>query len=88
MTEYRFAGQVPYDYPAIRDTAGRPLGTVEPGDVRDLDELPGPWWVLNDPAAAADPAAAPSGVPQPVSPAPVPLPASQTSEAGPAGSEE
>ena len=83
MPDYRFAGSIPYDYPASRDTAGRPLGTVEPGAVRDLDEPPDIWWVLNDAAAAAEPG--PAGVPQPVSPAPVPLPASQ---AGPAGSEE
>ena len=85
MTEYRFAGQIPYDYPASRDTSSRPLGTVEPGDVRDLDEPPDIFWVLNDAAAAAAAEPAVAGVPQPVSPAPVPLPASQ---AGPAGSEE
>ena len=98
MPEYRFCGEVPYDYPAIRDTASVPLGTVEPGDVRDLDEPPGPWWVLNGdggsggtggPAGAPPPppAGPPAGIPVPTA-APPAGPAAQTDQAGQPGSEE
>jgi hypothetical protein len=42
---YRFAGPTPYYFPASRDSHGAPLGDVNPGDERDLDEPVGQWWV-------------------------------------------
>ena len=45
---YRFAGPQPYYFPASRDSHGIPLGDVNPGDERDLDEPVGPWWVPAD----------------------------------------
>lgn len=93
MPQYRFAGPTAYDFPASRDARGIPLGTVEPGDVRDLDEPPGPWWVPADsgegearPAGALT-ASTPSGIPAPPA-APPASPATQTDPAGVTGSEE
>lgn len=100
MPRYRFAAPLAYQFPASRDARGIPLGTVEPGDVRDLDEPPGLWWVPADAIPAAEGAAGggsgdgpvPSPVPdgpQPAPPAVMPAsPATQTSEAGVTGSEE
>jgi len=48
MSLYRFAGPQAYYFPASRDAHGAPLGDVQPGDVRDLDEPVGPWWVPAD----------------------------------------
>jgi hypothetical protein len=48
MPLYRFAGPGPYYFPASRDARGVPLGDVQPGDVRDLDEPVGQWWVPAD----------------------------------------
>jgi hypothetical protein len=87
MPPYRFAGPGPYDFPASRDTRGIPLGTVEPGDVRDLDEPIGPWWVPASDGQGAEPASSPPGIPAPAA-APPASPATQTSEAGVTGSEE
>lgn len=91
MPQYRFAGPGPYYFPASRDTRGARLGTVEPGDVRDLDEPPGPWWV---PAGGAESAPAPvvaaspaPGIPAPPAARPA-SPATQTDTAGVTGSEE
>ena len=53
MPLYRFAGPTPYYFPASRDARGAPLGDVNPGDVRDLDEPVGQWWV---PADGTEPA--------------------------------
>ena len=90
MPQYRFAGPTAYDFPASRDAKGIPLGTVEPGGVRDLDEVPGPYWVPADgdvgpssPSAAEPPASTPSTPGTPAPPAVPPAsPATQTSEAG------
>ena len=48
MPLYRFAGPQPYYFPASRDSRGVPLGDVNPGDERDLDEPVGQWWVPAD----------------------------------------
>ena len=53
MPLYRFAGPTPYYFPASRDTRGVPLGDIQPGDERDLDEPVGQWWV---PADGTEPA--------------------------------
>ena len=69
MPLYKFAGPISYYFPASRDARGVPLGDVQPGDVRDLDEPVGQWWV----PAGDSPAAEPEPVPEPASePAPVP----------------
>lgn len=48
MPPFRFCAPSAYDYPASRDTKGVPLGTVQPGDVRDLDEAIDRWWAPSD----------------------------------------
>jgi hypothetical protein len=83
MPEYRFAGPVPYDYPASRDAKGAPLGTVEPGATQDLDEAPDWWWVPAGDGGGGG-STEPAG-PQPAPPAAIPQP---TDEAGVTGSEE
>ena len=45
MPSFEFQGFVPTVYPYVRDANGRPLGTVEPGDIRFLDEDLGWPWV-------------------------------------------
>ena len=54
MPLYRFAGPTPYYFPASRDARGAPLGDVNPGDVRDLDEPVGQWWVPADSQGVSD----------------------------------
>ncbi len=48
MPPFVFRAPSPYDYPASRDARGVPLGTVQPGDVRNLDEAIDRWWVPVD----------------------------------------
>ncbi len=59
MPAYEFTGLTPMEYPFDRDATGRPLGSVQPGDVRDLDK-PLDWqWT---PAGSEDePASQDSG---------------------------
>ncbi|HZR50113.1 MAG TPA: hypothetical protein VFB06_11395 [Streptosporangiaceae bacterium] len=60
MPPYRFTGLTPMTYPESRDEHGIPVGTAEPGDVRDTDG-PLDWlWVpaeenRDGPAAASRP---------------------------------
>ena len=54
MPRYRFAGPGPYYFPASRDSRGVPLGDVNPGDERDLDDPVGPWWVPADSQPVSD----------------------------------
>jgi hypothetical protein len=80
MPSYRFTAEIPYDYPASRDSYGVLLGTVKPGDVLDLPEPPDMWWTPYEDGSEGE--ATPE--PQPdASPA-----TDQTSEAGESGSEE
>ena len=74
MPRYRFAGPGPYYFPASRDAHGAPLGDVNPGDERDLDEPVGQWWVpADDDAPAVEAEAAPEPEPvQPDGPQPAP----------------
>jgi hypothetical protein len=46
MAEYVYADLVPRTYPEGRDAQDRPVGTVEPGDIRDLEEAPDYFWRL------------------------------------------
>jgi len=71
---YRFAGPGPYYFPASRDARGVPLGDVQPGDVRDLDEPPDGWWVLADsqPVSDEDRARAAMAAAQPADEPPAP----------------
>jgi hypothetical protein len=48
MPEFVFAGPYGTTYPETRDARGAHLGTVEPGDVRDLDAAPDQWWAPAD----------------------------------------
>jgi hypothetical protein len=45
MPGYRFTWPTALTYPENRDAAGFPLGLVNPGDVRDLDEAPDHLWL-------------------------------------------
>ena len=63
---YRFAGPTSYYFPASRDSHGAPLGDVNPGDERDLDEPVGQWWVpADDGTAPALTQAVPEPEPEP-----------------------
>lgn len=44
MPSYEFQGLTSFVYPETRDAAGRPLGTVNPGDVRDFGAAPDHMW--------------------------------------------
>ncbi len=48
MPPFRYTGP-PGMYPQGRDTLDRPIGAVNTGDVRDLDEAPDTAWVPLDP---------------------------------------
>ncbi len=48
MPLFRYTGP-PGMYPQGRDTLDRPIGAVNTGDVRDLDEAPDTAWVPLDP---------------------------------------
>jgi hypothetical protein len=49
MSEFRFSGAYPRHYPESRDAQNLPVGQVEPGDTRDLDEpLDGDWTPAED----------------------------------------
>ncbi|HEY0719548.1 MAG TPA: hypothetical protein VGD68_18175, partial [Streptosporangiaceae bacterium] len=44
MSDHVFTGPGAHSYPQSKDRAGRPVGQVEPGDVRDTDgPLDGHW---------------------------------------------
>lgn len=45
MPSFEFQGFVSTVYPYGRDANGRPLGTVDPGDIRFFDEEPAWPWV-------------------------------------------
>lgn len=45
MPLFFFTGLTAMTYPESKDAAGQPLGTVQPGDVRDLDEPLDHLWV-------------------------------------------
>lgn len=79
MPAFVFTGLVETAYPFDRDAEGRPVGAVQPGDVRDLDEpLDWQWAPAGDGGAGgeqAGPAEDPAGVSEtggPAAPAPVP----------------
>jgi len=65
-------------YPYARDVNGKPLGAVQPGDIRMFDEAPDSWWVpvvppggeAEETAAEAEPEPAPEPVPDGPQPAP------------------
>ena len=44
MPEQIYTGLTDWYYPATRDARDIPLGTVEPDDIRDLDEAPDRMW--------------------------------------------
>ncbi len=48
MPDFVYTGS-PGMYPMLRDARDIPVGTVAPGDVRDLDEAPDTAWVPLDP---------------------------------------
>ena len=97
MPPFRYTGP-PGMYPQGRDTLDRPIGAVNTGDVRDLDEAPDTAWVPLDPGvqehieALQQITEAPDGI-EPPAPAPEPAadpePGQQDdNEAGQPGSEE
>ena len=97
MPPFRYTGP-PGMYPQGRDTLDRPIGAVNTGDVRDLDEAPDTAWVPLDPGvqehieALQQITEAPDGI-EPPAPAPEPAadpePGQQDdNEAGLSGSEE
>ena len=67
MPEYVLTGFTGRYYPATRDAHGVPLGDVQPGARRDLDEPPDMWWVPADgtPATEPEPAPEPASEPEP-----------------------
>ena len=73
MPEYVLTGFMERYYPASRDAKGQPLGTVSPGDVRDLDEPPDMWWTPAVPVSDEDRAAMTADEP-PAPDGPVPAP--------------
>lgn len=60
MPSFEFQGFVSTVYPYGRDANGRPLGTVDPGDIRFFDEEPDWPWVpvippgTNEPPSSSD----------------------------------
>ena len=97
MPPFRYTGP-PGMYPQGRDTLDRPIGAVNTGDVRDLDEAPDTSWTPLDPGvqehieALQQITEAPDGI-EPPAPAPEPAadpePGQQDdNEAGLSGSEE
>lgn len=48
MPEHFYAGPSAGHYPMGRDAQGLPIGAVEPGDIRDLDDAPDPSWLPRD----------------------------------------
>ena len=76
MPAFVLTGFMERYYPASRDAHGVPLGTVSPGDVRDLDEPPDMWWTSAEPVSDEDRAreamAAQPEPPQPDGPTPAP----------------
>jgi len=75
-------------YSETRDVNGRPLGTVQPGDIRMFDEAPDSWWVPVIPPGTSEAASsgeqAPADVPDTPAPAPEPEPAAAPVPAPPA----
>lgn len=51
MPLFSFSGLVATVYPETRDAANRPVGTVQPGDVREFAQAPDWLWV---PAGGSD----------------------------------
>jgi hypothetical protein len=99
VPSFVFSGFVPTVYPETRDANGRPLGTVEPGDIRMLDEELGwPWVPVIPPGANETPSSdeergedesdpGPADVPESApesAPGPVPAPPAVVPPAGPA----
>jgi hypothetical protein len=89
MPEYTFDGPPGTTYPSSKDSAGVAVGTVEPGEIRDLDEPLDHWWRASDgeaaasPEASASPAATPPALPQAAPPAQIfPQPASTATQEG------
>jgi hypothetical protein len=58
MPDFRYAGPGTRTYPETRDRYGVLVGTVEPGDVLELDEAPDQWWV---PYVGGEDQSAPAG---------------------------
>jgi hypothetical protein len=48
MPAFEFTGPVAQVYPFTRDARDRPVGEVQPGDVREFDEAPDRMWVPSD----------------------------------------
>jgi len=64
-------------YSETRDVNGRPLGTVQPGDIRMFDEAPDSWWVPVIPPGAGEAASSDEAAPADAPDAPAPDPASE-----------
>jgi hypothetical protein len=67
MPEYTHTGHTGHDYPEHKDASGGYLGTVRPGDIRDLGMPPDHLWretTDEDRAALAERAAAAAGQPE------------------------
>lgn len=80
MPEYTFDGPPATTYPSSKDSADLPVGTVEPGGIRDLDGPLDHWWretTDEDRAGAGTEAAASASLQPPASPAPAPPAAPQ-----------
>ena len=96
MPPFRYTGP-PGMYPQGRDTLDRPIGAVNTGDVRDLDEAPDTAWVPLDPGvqehieALQQITEAPDGI-EPPAPAPEPAadpePGQQDDDTAATGQEE
>lgn len=70
---YEFTGLIPTEYPFDRDADGKPLGTVDPGETRNLGR-PLDWqWVPADPSGGEESGAAEGDVPD-SGPEPEPAP--------------
>lgn len=68
MSEFRYSGAYARHYPESRDARDLPIGEVQPGDTRELDEpLDGDWTPAEDDksrkAKADDGAKAPARTP-------------------------
>lgn len=89
MPSYEFTGLTPMTYPESRDAAGIPIGTVQPGDIRDLDEPLDHLWVPAGSKPVKRRKAAGQDDPAPQTPASDPgTTGSGSDEAGDSGSKE
>jgi hypothetical protein len=52
-------------YSGTRDVNGRPLGTVQPGDIRMFDDAPDSWWVPVIPPRTGEAASSDEAAEQP-----------------------